>query len=1430
MKSFFTVGGTLKSDAPSYVARAADRSLLEALRRGDFAYVLDSRQKGKSSLMIRTRESLAAAGVRTVLLDLQRFGSNLGPEQWYGSMLLAAGQELDREDRLLELWDAQGQAGPMQRFFAALEGVAAEMDEQLVIFVDEIDFVRSLPFSTDEFFAGIRETFNRRAAGAAPNLTFCLLGVATPSELIRDVQITPFNVGTRIDLTDFTLAELAPFEAALSEGGRDGRALVRRIHHWTAGHPYLTQKLAAAVAADLAVRNSGGVDRLVEAMFFSVKARAEEPNLTDVSRRVLEAPVEGVNPEEARSRVLDLYRQVRDGKRVRDDETDPVLTVLKLSGLTRILEGYLVVRNRVYFRAFDRAWVEANLPDAERVRQKRAAKAAATRVGLIAGGVALAVGALAIFGLVQAGQAQLASAKAQSLAMSERSAREDAEKAGELAARRAREAEAANARTTQALATAQEERKRADAKAQEARQATEKTEAALAQATEARRIADSRAAEARRATEQTRIALAQVTREKNRAENERKTAVEQKTRADTLAKQEAATAERERLARQATNRLLYQANMNLVQTAFENDQFARVQELLNESAKPEYAAFRGPEWGYWRALTNTHLFELQGQRFGRSSPFSPDGTQLVTSSQDNTARIWDTRRGHEIAKLNGHTGTVMSAVFSLDGRRVVTASADGTARIWSAHSGLEIAALRGHNGPVNSAAFSPDGSRVITESGDGSARVWDANIGREVAVLRGHKDRITSAIFSSDSKRVLTASWDGTVQVWDPNDGREPTVLEEHANRVNGASFSPDGTKVLTFSIDGTARIWDVRNGLKIGDFRGHDGPVHDAAFSPDGARLVTAGRDGTVRIWNAGGNKQIALLRRNQAPVNSASFSPDGSRIVTASVNGTVCIWDAYEFRIVAELEHEGEVSNAVFSPDGRSVVTREFSARLDSVFPTETTVRYWDARAGRKSLRHHWGDAQGSVGRFSPCGERLIVPSANSSAIILEALSGRTTAVLEGFQGSLFRATFSPDGKRIILPRFGNLAIWDTRSGLMTNAFGNSSASGVSSAIFSSDGEWLLTTNRTNLVTLWKPDEGQAVLTLKGHTDSVDFATFSSDGERIVSASRDRTARVWNTRDGQLISILTGHVSRVNTASFSLDGKRVVTASMDGTARVWGVLDGREIAVLGSAKDNVSNAVFAPSGAFIVAVTWDNKARIWSAIDGRKLAVLNGHDDSIVSASFSQDSTRVLTASVDGTVRLWDPQNGREILRIGVPGIRAARLSPDGNYIFVSADRYAEVIPLSPEAAAKLTFVREEEFVATQMAQSAAAGNLFAWNWQVKHWLTPEIAATPEAQAMFEVAQRSPNPEIAADARRRLRKPPQAAQPSRLPLLGASGVTPLGLSSSSFAPRGGTVPPSFPSIHVLTFLRNVESWPTHLSVGHTAWPPVSFEDFLSP
>ncbi len=118
------------------------------------------------------------------------------------------------------------------------------------------------------------------------------------------------------------------------------------------------------------------------------------------------------------------------------------------------------------------------------------------------------------------------------------------------------------------------------------------------------------------------------------------------------------------------------------------------------------------------------------------------------------------RPGVEIAALGGRQNWVNSAVFCWIRARVVTSSNDKTARIWDTATGAEIAVLSGHEDKVHSAAFSPDGAWVVTASDDTTARVWDAATGAEIAVLSGHEDRVQSAAFSPDGAWVVTASDD----------------------------------------------------------------------------------------------------------------------------------------------------------------------------------------------------------------------------------------------------------------------------------------------------------------------------------------------------------------------------------------------------------------------------------------------------------------------------------------------------------------------------------------------------------------------------------------------------------------------------------------------------------------------------------------------
>lgn len=390
VSDFYVTGGTLRPDAPSYVERRADKELCEGLMRGEFCYVLTSRQMGKSSLMVRTVQRLRAEGVAVAVLDLTAIGQNLTIEQWYDGLMSRLGQQLSLEEEVSDFWQTHPEWGPLQRWTTALEQVVLRhIDAKVVIFVDEIDIVRSLPFSTDEFFAAIRECHNRRARETVFNrLAFGLLGVAAPNDLIRDTRMTPFNIGRRVELNDFTPEEAAPLGRGLNADGLSARQLLERVLYWTGGHPYLTQRLCRALAEALTtpeiepgsglavpplLPDISNVDLLAEKLFLSRQARERDDNLIFVRERILRSECDV-------PALLHLYRKIHSGQPVPDDETNPLASVLRLSGITRGVDGYLQVRNRIYWQVFDPNWIQTNMPAAEVRRQRKA-----SRRGMLAG-------------------------------------------------------------------------------------------------------------------------------------------------------------------------------------------------------------------------------------------------------------------------------------------------------------------------------------------------------------------------------------------------------------------------------------------------------------------------------------------------------------------------------------------------------------------------------------------------------------------------------------------------------------------------------------------------------------------------------------------------------------------------------------------------------------------------------------------------------------------------------------------------------------------------------------------------------------------------------------------------------------------------------------------------------------------------------------
>ena len=322
-----------------------------------YVNILNSRQMGKSSLMVRAAYALNDQGARTSIVDLAaELGSPPDASTYFQGIVKKISRDLSIDLDIATWWSSHSEETINQRFISFFRDVVlVQIDQPVVVFLDEIDSTLKLGY-TDDLFTALRGLYNLRAElPTFERLTFCLLGVASPNELIKDRRTTPYNVGQTVELTDFCdRDDLTALCRALGVDWETGRRLVDRVLYWTDGHPYLTLSLCYRLRQMKAETNAE-VDRLVGESFQCMDRVANDVHFQAIIRFLETRLTDGHDS-------FRLYRSVLNGKRERD-RTRSAHVELKLSGLVkRDAEGYLIVRNRIYRRLFDRQWVERSAP------------------------------------------------------------------------------------------------------------------------------------------------------------------------------------------------------------------------------------------------------------------------------------------------------------------------------------------------------------------------------------------------------------------------------------------------------------------------------------------------------------------------------------------------------------------------------------------------------------------------------------------------------------------------------------------------------------------------------------------------------------------------------------------------------------------------------------------------------------------------------------------------------------------------------------------------------------------------------------------------------------------------------------------------------------------------------------------------------------
>lgn len=321
-----------------YIERDADRQIEKILEEmGRPGYVLVARQMGKTNLLLNSKNKIIAAGDFFIYLDVSNKFDSISDFfrniiDTFFDLYPHVGHEVKLEIQNIRLSSIKT---PHKEHEFELRKILSLIKGRLIICLDEIDALTKSNYS-DQVFSFVRSLYfaGRANFDEFKRLTYILSGVAEPADIIKNKDISPFNIGERIYLNDFSEGE--SIQLVKNTIIPDNTGISERIYYWASGNPRMTWDIASELEGCIEKGESvtpQTVDKIVDALYFS---EVERPPIDHIKKIVADSL-------ELRDALVEMHYKRSDGI------SDSMRSKIYLSGISKpsIKEDSVLFKNKI---------------------------------------------------------------------------------------------------------------------------------------------------------------------------------------------------------------------------------------------------------------------------------------------------------------------------------------------------------------------------------------------------------------------------------------------------------------------------------------------------------------------------------------------------------------------------------------------------------------------------------------------------------------------------------------------------------------------------------------------------------------------------------------------------------------------------------------------------------------------------------------------------------------------------------------------------------------------------------------------------------------------------------------------------------------------------------------------------------------------------